>query len=195
MIKNLRIQSICKRQLITMVLLAMIIYPSMMWARVKIFNKKIIYTNEQIFKGIIFGRGEFALLIKEVQTPLNEKLSKLTQVQKRNLYELQDNIYNSICSKYPKFVEQFKNDVMSHDHYRIENDLTEVDKKIVEVLNVKERKFNNTFSNVAVVVDRVNTDFGGDWPFVCYVIVLSNTSGNLKTQLQREQLVNSISKI
>ena len=168
------------------------------------FSKNVYsYTGEQIFKGIIFGKGEFANNVPLIQKMIEKKISKLSSSEKLVFSKLQDEIYEKFVHDDPNFINTFKEEILSHDYIKIDNALKKTGDKLTTYLKNRSIKTNNSntadngscvtitaFVNIAVVVEIV---------VLVLAVAVAYTDPTqqdlVKTKLQREQIVDCIAKL
>ena len=167
-------------------------------------DNKTNYSKEQVFKGIIFGRGVFTEKVPELKKLLEDKMSFLSSADKQNLIKVQDEIYNRLAKNDPNFLSYFQTEVLSHNYLRIDNALKAAGTQSLFYFNqiAKESKgiaattSTNAGSCVTVTVF-VNILAVAEVVILVLAVFLAYapSSATTQTQLQHEMIVNSIAHI
>ena len=102
------------------------------------------YTNEELFRAIIFMSGDAANQIPEIteQIALIKALNP-TEENQASLKKIQDKVISEINTQYPDYLNSFASSILSHDQERIKEEITKAN-DIVFISMSKYFKINLT---------------------------------------------------
>lgn len=87
------------------------------------------FSGLEYFRGIFFRTGGFAKLIPQYASDIIF-FDKLSEGKQREQYDFQTKLLETVNEEYPAFFNEFKKEMESGDHNRIENSINNAGKKL-----------------------------------------------------------------
>ncbi|HTS46114.1 MAG TPA: hypothetical protein VMH01_17070 [Puia sp.] len=168
------------------------------------------FSAKETFEGIFFGKGSVADRLPEIKDYINSRRLALTDKQKSDLASIEDFVTSEIQKEYPQALEEFQNQINSHDFLSVEKALISMSEKVTRISFdyflqhnlisrehyaqlIKDEKLADASGKDVLVTTTTTTSTSTDTAVEVQLISSKvAAAGDSKSKLQTEMFVNSI---